>query len=95
MNKYTPGPWIVDDANSELVARFVDGKYEYICDCDVSQWAKTQSTQEEREANAQLIATVPDLLIAAMLVAEGSALSVGTTPLRMQILCDAIKKATK
>ena len=50
MNKYTPGPWVVDDANSELVARFVDGKYEYICDCDVSQFAKTQSTQKEREA---------------------------------------------
>ncbi len=44
--------------------------------------------------DAKLLAVAPVLLEAAILVAEGTATSIGTTPLRMQLLRAAIKAAT-
>jgi len=43
----------------------------------------------------QLAKVNADLLEAAILVSEGSAVSAGTTPLRMKLLRAAIEKATE
>ena len=62
MERYTPGPWVIDDANNELVAKLVDGVYEYIADCQPGNWSVCGLKQDEIEANARLIASAPDLL---------------------------------
>ncbi len=59
MSKHTSGKWTTDDANPELVAVLVNGKYEYICDCDVHRFSNSNLSQEEQEANAKLIAASP------------------------------------
>ena len=64
MDKYagcTPGPWEVDDANLELVAKKVEGIYEYIADCNPDNWSETSMSQEEMRANARLIKDSPML----------------------------------
>lgn len=58
--KATPGPWITDEVNPEMVAG-LDEVYNYICDCD---GVGCNFTQEQYEANAQYIASLsPDIII--------------------------------
>ena len=59
--KWTPGPWCVDEANRTLVARLVDGEYEYICSVDPEEFSVSDMTDEENRANATLIAEAPEL----------------------------------
>ena len=58
--KHTPGPWIIDPANKGMVCKEINSIYEYICDCELEY--SDLFTQEEEQANARLIAAVPDLL---------------------------------
>jgi len=51
----TPGPWITDPANPELVAR--DGtKYDYVCEVDPSDFAKTEHDDAQCEKDASYVA---------------------------------------
>ena len=59
--KWTPGPWRIDEANRTLVARLVDGEYEYICSVDPEEFSVSDMTDEENRANAALIAEAPEL----------------------------------
>ena len=59
--KWTPGPWRIDEANRTLVARLVDGEYEYICSVDPEEFSVSDMTDEENRANATLIAEAPNL----------------------------------
>ena len=59
--KWTPGPWRIDEANLTLVARLVDGEYEYICSVDPEEFSVSDMTDEENRANATLIAEAPEL----------------------------------
>ena len=59
--KWTPGPWRIDEANLTLVARLVDGEYEYICSVDPEEFSVSDMTDEENRANATLIAESPAL----------------------------------
>lgn len=64
MSKYkghTPGPWVQDDPNNTLIAKMVNGVYEYIAECDPAQFSGTERSDEEIEANARLIADAPML----------------------------------
>ena len=58
--KHTPGPWIIDPANKGMVCKEINSIYEYICDCELEY--SDLFTQEEEQANANLIAAAPDLL---------------------------------
>ena len=59
---HTPGPWVVDDANPELVAQLVEGIYEYVASTAIGNFCSTERSGKEEEANARLIAAAPDLL---------------------------------
>jgi len=60
--KHTPGPWVVDDSNPNLVARLVDGVYEYVCAVEPSSFSTREYSKEQEESDARLIAAGPDLL---------------------------------
>ena len=61
MSKHTPGPWVVDPANPNLVAR--DGDvYEYICEVSPSVFSNSTHSYDQECANARLIAVAPELL---------------------------------
>jgi hypothetical protein len=65
MNKYeghTPGPWVVDNPNFELIAKMSGGIYHYIARCDPREFSRTNRTSAENRANARLIADAPMLL---------------------------------
>jgi hypothetical protein len=62
MSKHTPGPWVIDDSNPNLVARLVNGVYEYVCAVEPSSFSNRECNQEQEEADARLIAAAPDLL---------------------------------
>jgi hypothetical protein len=62
MIKYTPGPWEVDESNPNLVARLVDGVYEYVCEVAPSSFSTRECSDEQEEADARLIAAAPELL---------------------------------
>jgi hypothetical protein len=62
MSKHTPGPWVVDEANTNLVARLVNGVYEYVCEVEPSSFSTRECSQDQEEADARLIAAAPDLL---------------------------------
>ncbi len=62
MSKHTPGPWVVDEANTNLVARLVDGVYEYVCAVEPSSFSTREYNNEQEEADARLIAAAPELL---------------------------------
>lgn len=58
MSKYTPGPWVVDKVNKELVGPMINGAYWYVAQ---SNPLSLQSMEEEK-ANARLIAAAPTML---------------------------------
>lgn len=62
MTNNTPGPWIVaiSDDNQDLLVKAEHGGI-IICDCNMYP-AKDGTFDDEQEANARLIAAVPDLL---------------------------------
>lgn len=53
MSKHTPGPWAVNDETWVVCS----GDY-FIADCEVSHFM----AQNEREANARLIAAAPEMM---------------------------------
>lgn len=59
---HTPGPWLIDEANPELVAKLVNGTYDYICSVDPYQFSQSDKTHEQNEANVRLIAAAPEML---------------------------------
>lgn len=61
MAQHTPGPWVVDNPNDNLVARVEDGIYHYIADTAAPM---VRRSYEECAANARLIAQSPRLLAA-------------------------------
>lgn len=61
---HTPGPWVVDDPNSHLVAVLKDGVYHYVANCAPGNWSATVRDNDEIDANAALIAAAPDMLAA-------------------------------
>lgn len=62
----TPGPWVVDDANSNLVAR--DGEvYEYVCEVSPSSFSESTHGQEIEDADAAFIAACNPKVIIALL----------------------------
>ena len=69
MGKYTPGPWTVDEShiNGAINAgkRHVALANFYNCHDE-----EVRVTREQQEANAQLIASAPDLLDAAQTALE-------------------------
>ena len=67
--KHIPGPWEIDSANRGMVAKLIDGVYDYICDCELGGELHTHSYEQE-EANAKLIAAAPDLLEACQVALE-------------------------
>jgi hypothetical protein len=62
MSKHTPGPWVVDDSNPNLVARLVDGVYEYVCAVEPSSFSTREYSKEQEESDARLISAAPELL---------------------------------
>lgn len=62
-NKHTPGPWTLND---EIGAMIVTGGPEdrYVCDVQIYQVPRVMGLpyEEERTANAKLIAAAPELL---------------------------------
>ncbi len=86
MSEHTPGPWWVDEGG----------------DVRAPNWGMIAvlpprmhaDHQAQANANAQVMSALPELLRAAILVTEGTAVEAGTTPLRMRMLRDAISKAT-
>ncbi len=65
MSKYrTPGPWVVDESNPNLVARLVNGVYEYVCAVEPSSFSDREYSREQEESDARLIAAAPELLTA-------------------------------
>jgi hypothetical protein len=60
--KHTPGPWVIDDSNPNLVARLVNGVYEYVCAVEPSSFSNRECNQEQEEADARLIAAAPEML---------------------------------
>jgi len=62
--QHTPGPWVVDHANYDYIAKLVDGVYEYIACVETLRWSTTSRDQEEMKANGRLIAAAPDMLAA-------------------------------
>ena len=56
--KHTPGPWVI--AGSLVLA----GSNKSICQIDGAIQVGKPATEEERKANARLIAATPDLLAA-------------------------------
>jgi len=61
---HSPGPWVVDVPNSNLVAQHIGGVYHYIADCQPWHWSQTKREWPEIDANARLIAAAPELLVA-------------------------------
>ena len=51
---HTPGLWVVDDANPELVAQLVEGIYQYIASIAIGNFCSTERSGKEEEANARL-----------------------------------------
>ena len=87
--QHTPGPWRVEqNGRASIIICMRDGKaYSFTI-------AETFGYKEERESNARLIASAPDLLAACKRVAEWG--KVHGTPEIQGILCDvhsAIEKA--
>jgi hypothetical protein len=66
----TPGPWITDPANPNLVAR--DGTvYEYVCEVDPSVFAKTDHDDEQCNKDASYIAACdPDAILRLVTIAK-------------------------
>jgi hypothetical protein len=62
MSKHTPGPWVVDEANTNLVARLVNGVYEYVCAVEPSSFSTRECSDDQEESDARLIAAAPELL---------------------------------
>lgn len=63
----TPGEWVIDEPNSHLVARLVDGAYEYICAVEPSTFSKTSRPPREDDKNARFIAACNPQNIAVLL----------------------------
>ena len=52
----TKGEWVRDDPNFHLIAVLDDeGAYKYIANCDPYSWSYSDMSDEEMEANANLI----------------------------------------
>ncbi len=58
----TKGVWQVDESNPTCIAVLIDGVFKYICEVEPSSFSKSDSTTEENEANARLIAAAPEML---------------------------------
>jgi hypothetical protein len=52
---HTEEPWVVDDVNTNLIAKEVDGVYQYIAEIDPSTFSNSKMSEEEKEANAARI----------------------------------------
>lgn len=59
--KFTKGQWVID---SDFITVEVDGIDEVVCDLDPIDVYPTvyQRSEEEKDANAKLIAAAPDML---------------------------------
>ena len=63
-NQYgiTPGPWVVDSVNPELVAKMnAAGEYDYICDMFSGAYLQV-IPDDQQYANARAIAEVPNMI---------------------------------
>lgn len=67
--KFTKGQWVID---SDFITVEVDGIDEVVCDLDPIDVYPTvyQRSEEEKDANAKLIAAAPDLLAALEYIIE-------------------------
>lgn len=63
----TPGEWVIDKPNPHLVAKLVDGAYEYICAIEPSTFSTTDRAPHEDDANARFIAACNPQNIAVIL----------------------------
>jgi hypothetical protein len=93
MIKYTPGPWVVDESNPNLVARLVDGVYEYVCEVAPSSFSTRECSDEQEEADARLIAAAPELLEALKLAVLQNEHDMLMTGEELRICDAAIAKA--
>ncbi len=95
MSKHTPGPWVVDEANTNLVARLVNGVYEYVCEVEPSSFSTREYSQDQEEADARLIAAAPELLAALKrMVLDGNCRDANYRALANDQARAAIAKAT-
>ena len=94
MSKHTPGPWEVDESNPNLVARLVDGVYEYVCEVAPSSFSTRECSDEQEEADARLIAAAPELLAALRVARADIRRCFGDTVESLRLIEAAIAKAT-
>ena len=68
--KFTKGQWVID---SDFITVEVDGIDEVVCDLDPIDVYPTvyQRSEEEKDANAKLIAAAPELLEALIALVNG------------------------
>ena len=65
MAEHTPGPWILElEYNPKGFQKILGGQWGMH---NIAQVVKRQSMKDEGEANVQLVASSPDLLVAAKL----------------------------
>lgn len=62
MNNHTPGPWKAVEANTDYSGTF--NRILSISDAEIAPARAYGDTEEQRHANARLIAAAPDLLAA-------------------------------
>lgn len=93
MSKHTPGPWIYDEAASEIGAETDNGAMTTIA--TMTDWFPEY--YQERYANARLIAAAPDLLEALQEIAAPACMAMNSAD-RVEAFRDiaraAISKAT-
>ncbi len=89
MTKHTPGPWVVRGQGTPLLC-VTDHDSAYIVDRFT---LPSFRPDEEREANARLIAAAPDLLVACKMAAERLHRFAGSFPRTPGDLLDVLDKA--
>src|SRR5262245_40952304 len=96
--KHTPGPWTVDDGDSDIFGAFAyDGNAVcYLSQPDACGGMLPLRGREQDEANARLIAAAPDLLTACQLLTRYLEVTLHPTadlPAEYDTACRAIRKA--
>ena len=91
--KFTKGTWVID---SDFITVEVDGIDEVICDFDPEGvWPTVyQRSEEEKDANAKLIAAAPDLLDALECIYNDKEVWSELSDTQKIMVEQAIKKAT-
>jgi uncharacterized protein YfeS len=98
MSKFTPGPWVIYDDGpdgSDVILAHIDEE-----NYDIAYIAADERPEDEKKANARLIAAAPDLLSAAKnaanvlaAIATGQLVTIGKDSHALQELRHAIAKA--